>query len=175
MSHGSTIRWRIDRFNQAAYIRMRMVNWRAVIERASRCYAGGSDMNKWVLAAGALSLITLGVHIFAGGPEVHDAMLALSTAFPSVLQAFISVMWHAITVILAINSVALLLAARYSPSQKTLVWFVVSQYIAFAALAIFYGVLRLGSILIMPQWIAFVLISGLAIAGLRTSPNKLPH
>ena len=132
-------------------------------------------MNKWVLAAGALSLITLGVHIFAGGPEVHDAMLSLSTAFPSALQAFISVMWHAITVILAINSVALLLAARYSPSQKALVWFVSSQYIAFAALAVFYGVLRLGSILIMPQWIAFVLISGLAIAGLRTSPNKLPH
>ena len=132
-------------------------------------------MNKWVLAAGALSLITLGVHIFAGGPEVHDAMLALSTAFPSVLQAFISVMWHAITVIVAINSIALLLAARYSPSQKTLVWFVVSQYMAFAALIVFYGALRLGSILTMPQWIAFVLISGLATAGLRTSPSKLQH
>jgi hypothetical protein len=102
-------------------------------------------------------------------------MLSLSTAFPSALQAFISVMWHAITVILAINSVALLLAARYSPSQKALVWFVASQYLAFAALIVFYGVLRLGSILLMPQWIAFVLMAGLAIAGLRTSPNKLPH
>jgi hypothetical protein len=132
----------------------------------------GIEMNKWILAAGTLSALTLAVHVFAGGPEVHVAMLALAGAFPDVLKTFISVMWHAITVILAIDSAALLLAMRYSPSQKALVWFVCAQYVAFAALFVFYGAFGLGSLLIMPQWIVFLLIPGLAIAGLRASPER---
>ncbi len=129
-------------------------------------------MNKWILAAGSLSVLTLAVHVFAGGPEVHDPMLALAGAFPDVLKTFISLMWHAITITLAIDSAALLLATRYSPSQKALVWFVCCQYGAFAALFVFYGAFHLGSLLLMPQWIVFLLISGLALAGLRASPEK---
>lgn len=132
-------------------------------------------MNKWILAAGTLSALTLAVHVFAGGPDVHDAMLVLAGAFPDVLKTFISVMWHAVTLILAINSAALLLAMRQSPSQKALVWFVCCQYLAFAALFVLYGALQLGSLLLLPQWIVFVLISGLAITGLRASPERLQH
>jgi hypothetical protein len=130
-------------------------------------------MNKWILAAGLLSFITLGVHVFAGGPEVHDTMLGLAGAFPPMLRTFISVMWHAITVTLAINSAALLLAARYFPLRKALVWFVCCQYMAFAALFVFYDLYQLDSLLLLPQWIVFILISGLAAAGLRTSPETL--
>ncbi len=129
-------------------------------------------MNKWILAAGTLSALTLAVHVFAGGPDVHNPMLALAGAFPDVLKTFISVMWHAVTVILAIDSVALLLATRYSRPQKALVWLVCCQYVAFAALFVFYGAFHLGSLLLMPQWIVFLLISGLAIAGLRASPER---
>jgi hypothetical protein len=130
-------------------------------------------MNKWILAAGLLSFLTLGVHIFAGGPEVHDTMLELAGAFPPMLQTFISVMWHAITVTLALNSATLLIAARYYPLRKALVLFVCSQYMGFAALFVFYDLYQLGSLLLLPQWIIFVLISGLAAAGLRASPEGL--
>lgn len=129
----------------------------------------GITMNKWILSAAVLSSLTFFVHVFAGGPEVHDPMLALAKSFPILLQAFVSVMWHAITVILAINSVALLIALRKPDLQNTIVLFVTSQYMAFAALIAFYGLVRLGSMLPMPQWIAFMLISGLAVAGLRRS------
>lgn len=128
-------------------------------------------MNKRILTAGLLSFLTLGAHVFAGGPEVHDTMLALAGAFPPMLRTFVSVMWHAITVTLAINSAALLLAARYSPLRKALVWFVCSQYMGFAALFVFYDLYQLGSLLQLPQWIVFILISGLAAAGLRAPPD----
>lgn len=130
-------------------------------------------MNKLILAAGLLSCLTLGVHVFAGGPEIHHTLLALADSFPHVLRTFISVMWHAITVILALNSAALLVAARRRPSQEALVWFVCCQYVAFAVLFVFYGVYQLDSLLLMPQWIVFALISGLALTGLYASPGRL--
>jgi hypothetical protein len=133
--------------------------------------SGEIGMNKWITAAGLLSLLTVGIHVFAGGPEVHDTMLALAGTFPPMLRAFVSVMWHAITLTLAINSAALLVAARYCSLRKALVWFVCGQYAAFAALFVFYDLQQLGSLLALPQWIVFVLISGLAAAGLR-APRK---
>jgi hypothetical protein len=129
-------------------------------------------MNKWILSAGALSSLTFFVHIFAGGPEIHDTLLTLGSTFPSALQAFISVMWHAISVILAINSVALLVAVWRPHLQQSLVWLIVCQYITFAILILSYGLVRLGSALPMPQWIIFIAISALAITGLLRSKSE---
>lgn len=126
-------------------------------------------MNKWIFSAGVLSSLTFFVHVFAGGPEIHDTLLTLGSHFPSMLQAFISVMWHAVSVILAINSVALLVAAWKPYIQHVLVGFVLCQYIAFVGLFILLGLTRLDSVLQMPQWILFVVISSVALPGLLKS------
>ena len=122
-------------------------------------------MNYWNAAAGVLSSVTLAVHLFAGGPEVHDPLLA---AGPSViLQTYITVLWHAVSVILAINSLVLLAAARRTQMGPWPVWLVCAQYAAYAGLFIAYGSRNLGTLMETPQWIIFLLIAGLALCGTR--------
>ena len=122
-------------------------------------------MNKLILSAAMLSVLTLFAHVFGGGPEIHVPVLESSLSLE--LKAVLSVVWHAITAMLLINSVALFLAAKSQYSQKTLVLFVSVQYLAFAALFVFYGFTHLGTLLLMPQWSVFLLMPALAFAGLR--------
>ncbi len=122
-------------------------------------------MNKWILSAGILSLLTLLAHVFGGGPEIHDPVLESDLLVE--LKAVLSVIWHAITAILAINGVALFMASRHARYQKPIVLLIAGQYLAFAALFIFYGWIRLGTLAPMPQWTIFIAISVLALAGLR--------
>jgi len=121
-------------------------------------------MNYWILSSGILSIGTMFLHIIGGGREVHVPVLEseLSTG----LKAILSIIWHAITAILAINGAALLWAAASPELQKPLVLLVSFQYLAFAILFIFYGWIRLGTLLPMPQWIIFIALAGLALAGL---------
>ncbi len=125
-------------------------------------------MNKLILCAGILSVLTLCAHVFGGGPEIHIPVL--ESDFSLELKASLSVVWHAVTAVLIINSVALFLAAKSKGAEKMLVVFVSSQYLAFAALFIFYGITHLGTLLLMPQWSVFLLMPALALAGLR--PRK---
>ena len=112
-----------------------------------------------------LSVLTLFAHIFGGGPEIHVPVL--ESDLPLELKAILSVIWHAVTAVLVINSVALFLAARSKSVAKMLVLFVSSQYLLFAALFVFYGITHLGTLLPMPQWSVFLLMPALALAGLR--------
>jgi len=121
-------------------------------------------MNKLVLSAGMLSVLTLFAHVFAGGPEIHVPVL--ESDLPLELKAIFSVVWHAVTAVLVINSAALFLAAGSKSIEKILVLFVSSQYLVFAALFVFYGITHLGTLLPMPQWSVFLLMPALALAGL---------
>ncbi|MDH5731622.1 MAG: hypothetical protein OEZ58_21785, partial [Gammaproteobacteria bacterium] len=94
--------------------------------------------NKTVFVAGVLSGFTLLIHLFAGGPEIHDPVL--QSALSSELKAVISVIWHAISFVLLINMIALFSAATSPTLMKPIVIIVSSQYVAFAALFIFYGI-----------------------------------
>jgi len=125
-----------------------------------------TTMNKLVLSAGMLSVLTLFAHIFGGGPEIHVPVL--ESDLPLELKTILSVVWHAVTAVLVINSVALFLAARSKSVEKMLVLFVSSQYLVFAALFVFYGITHLGTLIPMPQWSVFLLMPALALAGLRT-------
>ncbi len=121
-------------------------------------------MNKWIISSAIISSLTIFLHILGGGPEVHDPMLA-SNLSPK-LKAFSSVLWHGITAILIINSILLFISAFHIKLKNALVWSVTSQYMAFAIIFIFYGIVRLETLFIMPQWIIFSVISGLALLGL---------
>lgn len=120
-------------------------------------------MNRWIVAASILSFVTAAVHVFAGGPEVHETLLVAD--LPTLLKTYISVLWHATTAILVFDSVALLVAAGRTTARRPLLWIVAGQYVAYAALFIGYGLAYLGSVMETPQWIAFAGIVALALVG----------
>lgn len=122
-------------------------------------------MNRWIFSSSILSFVTAAVHVFAGGPEVHDPLLTAD--LPIILKTYISVIWHATTAILVINSIALLTAAFRPDLRMAITCIVIGQYVAYAALFVGYGLGYLGSLLATPQWSAFALISAVALIGMK--------
>jgi hypothetical protein len=121
-------------------------------------------MNKPLFAAACLSIFTFSVHVFLGGPEIHVPLLASNAS--DLVRAVGSVIWHAVSALLFLNSLALLYASKKPSLAKPLVILVVFQYFAFVALFIGYGLARFGSITVMPQWTGFLVMSALALWGI---------
>ncbi len=120
--------------------------------------------NLALAAAGILTIGYCSVHVFAGGPEIH--VPALQSELDPLVKGVISVIWHAITAVLLLNGLALLWLSR-NGRQHALGWMVVVQFISFAGLFIAYGLMRFGDLMLMPQWIGFLVIAGIAALGLR--------
>ncbi len=127
-------------------------------------------MNIPLALAAAISGLTIFIHVLAGGPDVHAPLLASELSVG--LKAIISVIWHAVTAIMLVNTLALAHAARNEKYRTPLTFMVSAQYVLWSGLFIFYGLSRLGSLWPMPQWIIFLAISALALYGLRT--RKIP-
>ncbi len=123
-------------------------------------------MNKWLLSASVMPTITLFLHLIGGGEEVHIPIL--KGGLSEELNAYVSIIWHTVTTMIVINSVVLFIASRRKELAQPLVWLVVAQYLSIAALFIIYGIARMGSIFIMPQWSFFIAISTVALFGLRS-------
>lgn len=131
--------------------------------------------NKIIATAGMLSLALTAIHIFGGGADVHAPLLDSNAS--AVLKGFISVIWHGVTANLLLCSAMLFVAAVYPLHRKMLTWIVIANYVAFAGLFLFYGVTRLGSVLLMLPWIGFAIIVAVAAAGLcmdRTPKDRSP-
>ncbi len=111
------------------------------------------------LIAAALMLLTVFVHVFAGGPEIHQPIQ--NSALPSVVRAVGAVLWHAVTVVLTLFFVALLWLARHE--NPALLWLVNGIQLGFAGLFIWYGWAQLGTLWPMPQWIIFIVIPALTL------------
>ena len=120
--------------------------------------------------AAALMAATLGIHLFMGGPEVHDPLLA-GQPVPG-LRAFTSVLWHAVTVNLLVFAVALAALAR-RPNRALEATLAATQ-IGFAGLFLAYGAVILGTVWPMPQWIIFLTIPALTRFGQARSPAAAP-
>lgn len=128
-------------------------------------------MNPWLLSAAALSFLTTGIHLLAGGSDVHDPLLAID--MPPVLKVYVSLLWHASSAVLAVNSAALLWASISRHHREALAGIVVAQYLAYAGLFIGYGLAYVGTLWQTPQWIVFLLIAALVLLGLRSTPSNL--
>lgn len=114
------------------------------------------------IAAG-LMILTAGIHVFAGGPEYHDAY---QTILPNAhLASMAAVLWHAVTVNLIVFAVAFFWLMRH-PSAPLAIALTVVQ-LGWAALFLFYGLTMLGSPWPMPQWAIFVAIPLLTLYGMR--------
>lgn len=118
----------------------------------------------WLLSAAILSVIVLLAHVIGGGQDVH--MPILSSALNDELKAYSSIIWHSATALLTIGSLTLLWAATGKQSAGGMVSVILLQYLAFAGLFLFYGITRLDSVWIMPQWTAFLVIPALGGIGL---------
>ncbi len=128
-------------------------------------------MNRWMLAAAAGLLLTTWVHVFLGGPEIHQIIQA-SDMHPGV-RAIGAVLWHAVTVNLLVFAVACLwMSQRPNPALAILVCGI---QIGFAALFVFYGLTLLGTVWLMPQWVIFLLVPAVMMMGLRRArTTQLP-
>ncbi len=79
------------------------------------------------------------------------------------LAAFAAVLWHAVTVVLAVLAAGLwVLAQRHDPAFEAVLSAI---QLGFAALFVFYGLTRLGALAPMPQWIIFLAIPALTRFG----------
>lgn len=123
-------------------------------------------MNGWWLAAGALAAFTTLVHLIAG----HRAPLGvmLDAAFDEVSKRTMHVVWHLVTIDLALSAAALVAAGAW-PERVS------SQVPGFVAIhhglyAVAFVVIALGSRLPrglwkLPQWTLFVPMTALTAAG----------
>lgn len=122
-------------------------------------------MNRWFIGAALLSGLTAVAHVFGGGPEFHKPMMASALSDP--IRAGFSVVWHATTIMLVVNTGLLIRAALDRSEARALAWVVILQYLPFAGLFLYFGLMRLGNITALPQWSAFLIVSVLALIGLR--------
>jgi hypothetical protein len=122
------------------------------------------DMNAWLLSAGIAALLLDLVHIFPGGREIHRPMVA--SHWPEPAKAVWSVVWHAVTAVMALGGLALIAAAFLPEHALALSLLPIALFLTAAGLFIVYGLNRLGTLRILPQWVAFLAISALALAGL---------
>lgn len=123
----------------------------------------GGFMNKPMLLACALMGVTTCVHVFGGGPEIHQPIQ--TSDLPSYLRAISAVLWHAVTVILMAFAIALAWVSLHP--NRPLEWMIALVQVGFAGLFLFYGVAILGTPWPMPQWVVFLLIPGVMLFGMR--------
>lgn len=113
------------------------------------------------LAAAGLMAATVGLHVIGGGAEFHAPIQASSLDLP--LRAISAVLWHAVTILLAVQAVALFWLARQPNGAMALL--LVAIQIGFAGLFLFYGQTMLGTVWILGQWTIFVALAALIIWG----------
>ncbi|MFM7333261.1 MAG: hypothetical protein ACKO2N_03835 [Tabrizicola sp.] len=121
-------------------------------------------MNAWLLSAGIAAVLVDLVHIFLGGREIHRPMVAAH--WPESAKAVWSVVWHAVTAVMAVGGLFLIAAAFLPDHALALSLMPITVFLAAAGLFIFYGLKRLGSLRILPHWLAFLGISALGLIGL---------
>lgn len=115
----------------------------------------------WTRLAATLMGLTVVLHVFGGGPDVHDPLQA-ALSDPA-LAAFAAVLWHMVTWILIVLAGGLwVLAWRRDLALEAILSGI---QLGFAALFIAYGLARLGTVIPMSQWIIFLTIPALTRFG----------
>lgn len=113
------------------------------------------------LAAAVLMAATAWLHVVDGNTEFHTPIQASSLDLP--LRAISAVLWHFVTLMLALQAAALLWLARH-PDRAMAVLLAAIQ-IGFAGLFLFYGQTMLGTVWVLGQWTIFLVLAMLIIWG----------
>lgn len=119
-----------------------------------------------MLAAG-LTALTAIAHVFGGTPEFMDPILESNA--PDFNKTGMTIIWHWVTAVLCINAVVLVIAGRDNQNMRTPIWIIILQFLSFGVIFAGFGLAAFGTLFVMPQWIAFFLISALAYYGLHAN------
>jgi hypothetical protein len=114
--------------------------------------------------------LTLVAHLFGGGPEIHQPILA--SDLDPYLKAMASVIRHMATFTMVGGLGVLVVVTTGRGACISALWLIVAQFVAFTGVFLYYGVVRFGTLLEMPQWIAFGLLALFIVTGLRTGHRK---
>lgn len=115
-------------------------------------------MNRLLLLAAVLALLTALVHIVVGSLEITRPLLA--SAFSDEMKWLLFACWHLVSVVLALSALALLWGARQrgNGALAPMVNFISLLWIGFAV--VFVGVAlsrpEPGWLLRLPQWMALL-------------------
>jgi len=118
-------------------------------------------------AGGVLALTTL-IHLFGGGRDVVDPLMAQISG-PE-LRLYVLVIWHFVTAFLALSAIALFWAARDIAARGPVRGLVAALSLAAAGLFAGYGIALLGTLWVAPQWLIFGLVSALTLWPARPRP-----
>lgn len=108
-------------------------------------------MNRPVTVAAFIMGLTFGLHLIGGETTVHRPLLADGKT--AEMDLYISVLWHGVSSLIALNTLALAYAAWKPGTHKPLLWLVGGQTLAVGLLFILYGLIRTGGLWTAPQWI----------------------
>lgn len=115
-------------------------------------------MSKSFLGLSVLMVLTLGLHVFGGGPQYADPFWEILPEGD--LRVMGWVLWHAVSVVLIVLALAYLRLA-FHRSFDLLVFTSVLQ-LGWAGLFATGGLLWLGTLWIQPQWVLFTGFPALA-------------
>lgn len=90
----------------------------------------------------------------------------VASHWPEPAKAIWSVVWHAVTAVMAFGGLALIAAALLPRHALALAALPVALFLTAAILFLVYGQKRLGTVWVLPHWVAFLGISALALTGL---------
>lgn len=124
--------------------------------------------NRWFLTAAVMMAATAAIHAFGGGPEINAPIQASSLA--PMLRGISAVIWHALTALFVIFAAGLTWASWRK--SDALVWMILAVCLAFVGLFMGIGLVLLGNVTVMPQWVIFLSISGVLLAGLFRSGHR---
>lgn len=126
--------------------------------------AAKTPINGAFLAAALAALVFLALHLIVGEQRYH--LPALQSGMNAEQQALYTVLWHGVSLVILINTLALALAA-WRPDWRGAALFALVQFAAWSLLDLFIGIARLGAPWPLIQWLIMLPILILGIWGLR--------
>lgn len=122
-------------------------------------------VNKPLLAAALAALVFLVLHLWLGEIRYHQP--ALASNMTAEQKGLYTVLWHAISIIIALSAGAFFAAAR-RPAIRPAAWLALIQFCLFMVLDLAVGLFRLGAPWPLIQWLIIlpiVLLAGWGLLG----------
>ncbi|MBI1364893.1 MAG: hypothetical protein GC153_02920 [Alphaproteobacteria bacterium] len=118
----------------------------------------------WFLAAGALALVGLGVHVFVGGKDVARPLLAADLT--PVAKYMNYACWHGVSIMLLAMSGSFFVAAKKPAAIDVAIQMTVLSGV-FGLWVFILALWKRQPLFAMRQWIFFLLIAAIGLAGLH--------
>jgi hypothetical protein len=134
-------------------------------------------MNKRLFIAAALAAFTAAVHVFAGGADIADPLLASSLT--EELRITLYAVWHLVSVMLVLSAAALCVGAlpRHAHASRQMVLFISILWFSFGIVFLIVALTQPGEGLFfkIPQWILFLPVGFFGLWGSRYMRTRQPY